>query len=171
MAGGAGGAGVAVAVVVIAAGADARFATEKLNGPPLVFDVVLRMATVAGFAVLVNVQMIWAAGRTFAAATVSTFAARLPKLAGLPVKLEFASLHVADVALKLVLTPSVTCICALAAVTCTGTGATGAAVLDAVVEILEIAEARFVAVNVKGPPNPPTVVFCNAKVGGFGALV
>ena len=98
IAGGAGGAGVAVAVVVIAAGAEARFETEKLKGPPLVFDVVFRTATVAGTAVLVMVHAIWAAGRTLAAGTVSTEPAKLPKLAGLPVKLALASVQMADVA-------------------------------------------------------------------------
>ena len=112
---GTGGAGVAAAVVEMAAGAAARFDTEKLKGPPLTFDVVLRMATVAGFAVLVNVQEICAAGRTFAAGTVSTLPARLPKLAGFPVKLELASLHVADVGSKLVLAASVICTCVLTA--------------------------------------------------------
>ena len=43
--------------------------------------------------------------------------------------------------------------------------------LAAVVEILEMAEARFVAVKVNGPPNPPDVIFCKANVGGFGVLV
>ena len=112
---GAGGAGVATAVVVMAVGADARFDTEKLKGPPLTFDVVLRTDTVAGFAVLVNVHVICAAGRTFAAGMVSTFPARPPKLAGFPVKLELASLHMADVASKLVLAASVICTCALTA--------------------------------------------------------
>jgi hypothetical protein len=32
------------------------------------------------------------------------------------------------------------------------------------------AETRFVALNVNGPPNEPIVIFCNASVGGFGAL-
>jgi hypothetical protein len=168
---GAAGAGVAAAVVLIAAGADARFDTEKLKGPPFTFDVVFRTATVAGFAVLVKLQVICAAGSTFAAGTVNTFPARLPKLPGLPVKLELASLQVADVASKLVLAASVTCTCVLTAETWMAVGATGAAVLAAVVEILEIAEARFVAANVNGPPNPLVVIFCKANVGGFGAFV
>lgn len=43
--------------------------------------------------------------------------------------------------------------------------------MAAVVEILEMAEARFVAVKVNGPPNPPDVTFCKASVGGLGALL
>jgi hypothetical protein len=105
---GAAGAGVPAVVVVMAAGAADKFATEKLNGPPATFVVVFRTETVAGFAVLVMVQVIWAAGKTLAAGTVSTAPARPPKLAGLPVKPEFASVHVADVAVKLDVTVSVT---------------------------------------------------------------
>ena len=43
--------------------------------------------------------------------------------------------------------------------------------MEAVVEMFPRATARFVAVNVNGPPNAPDVIFCRAKVGGFGALV
>ena len=43
--------------------------------------------------------------------------------------------------------------------------------MDAVVVMFKRAAARFVAVNVNGPPNAPAVIFCRAKVGGFGALV
>jgi hypothetical protein len=50
-------------------------------------------------------------------------------------------------------------------------GAAGVAVPAAAVVMLAGLEARFVAVNMKGPPKDPTVVFCSAKVGGFGALV
>lgn len=102
------GAGVPTAVVVMAAGAAPRFATAKLNGPPAAPVVVLRTATVAGIAVLVITQLICAAGKTLAAGTLRTLAARLPKLAGFPVKAALASLHVADVGLKLVLAASVT---------------------------------------------------------------
>ena len=101
------GAGVATVAVVMAAGAALRLATEKVNGPPAAPVVVLRTATVAGFAVLVITQLIWAAGNTLAAGTVRTLAARLPKVAGFPVKTALASLHVAEVALKLAFAPSV----------------------------------------------------------------
>jgi hypothetical protein len=51
-------AGVAVlfAVVVMEGGADTRLVEVKVNGPPIAPDVILRSATVAGFAVLVNTQ-------------------------------------------------------------------------------------------------------------------
>ncbi len=101
------GAGVPTTVVVMAAGAALRFATEKLNGPPAAPVVVLRTATVAGIDVLVIKQLMSAAGKTLAAGTVRTLPARLPKLAGFPVNAALASLHVADVALKLAFAASV----------------------------------------------------------------
>ena len=108
MAVGATGAGVPAVVVVMALGAALRFETEKLKGPPGAPVVVLRMATVAGFAVLMMVQVICAAGRTLAPGTVSTLPVKLPKLAGLPVKPALASTQLADVASKLALAASVT---------------------------------------------------------------
>lgn len=47
----------------------------------------------------------------------------------------------------------------LAVVTAIAVGATGAAVLIAVVVIPAGAEERLVAVKVKGPPNEPVVIF------------
>ena len=111
------GAGVPAVIVVMLAGAEARFATAKVKGPPGAPVVVFRTATVAGIAVLVMMQLICAAGSTLAAGTVSTLPARLPKLAGLPVKPELASLQVAEVAVKLALAPSVICTCVLVVVT------------------------------------------------------
>jgi hypothetical protein len=107
IAGGAVGAAEPIIVVVIAAGAEAKFETEKLNGPPSPPVVIFCTATLAGFATLVIVQAICAVGNTLAAGTVKTLPARLPKLAGLPVKLEFPSVHVAEAALKLALAASV----------------------------------------------------------------
>ena len=75
------------------------------------------MATVAGLAVLVMMQLICAAGSTFTAGTVNTLPTSPPKLAGLPVKLALASVQVADVALKLLLLPSVICTCVFVVVT------------------------------------------------------
>ena len=66
---------------------------------------------------MVIVQLICAAGKTLAAGTVKTFPDKLPKLDGLPVKLEFRSVHVAEVALKLEFTASVICTCVFTAVT------------------------------------------------------
>ena len=111
------GAGVPAVIVVILAGVEARFATAKVKGPPGAPVVVFCTFTVAGTAALVMVQLSCAAGKTLAAGTVSTLPARLPKLAGLRVKLELASLQVAEVAVKLALAPSVICTCVLVAVT------------------------------------------------------
>ena len=111
------GAAAPMLAVVIAAGAAARFETEKLNGPPSPPVVIFWTATVAGLALLVIVQLICAAGKTLATGTVKTFPDKLPKLAGLPVKLEFASEQIAEVALKLELIASVICTCVFTAVT------------------------------------------------------
>ncbi len=117
MAVGAAGAGVPAVEVVIAAGAAAKLATEKLNAPPGAPVVIFCTATVAGLAVLVMMQFICAAGSTFTAGTVNTLPANEPKLAGFVVKLALASVQVADVALKLLLLPSVICTCVLVDVT------------------------------------------------------
>lgn len=111
------GAAVPIVAVVIAVGAEARFETEKLNGPPSPPVVIFCTVTVAGVAVFMIVQLICAAGKTLAAGTVKILPARLPKLAGLPVKLAFASVQLADVAVKLALAASVICTCVLVAVT------------------------------------------------------
>jgi hypothetical protein len=50
-------------------------------------------------------------------------------------------------------------------------GDAGVAVATAAVVTLGGFEARFVAVNTKGPPNEPVVIFCNVNVAGFGVLV
>ena len=49
-------------------------------------------------------------------------------------------------------------------------GEAGVGVLAATVVMLAGVEAKFVTVNVNGPPNEPAVVFCKANVGGFGTL-
>ena len=56
---GVGTAGVAVPVevVVIEGGAEARFVWVKVNAPPIAPVVIFWMATVAGFGVLVKVQL------------------------------------------------------------------------------------------------------------------
>jgi hypothetical protein len=41
----------------------------------------------------------------------------------------------------------------------------------ALVEIDDGADAKFVAVNVNGPPVEPAVIFCSVKVGNFGVFV
>lgn len=165
------GAAVPTVAVVIEVGAEARLETAKLNGPPSPPVVIFWTATVAGLAALVIVQLICAAGKTFAAGTVMTLPVKLPKLAGLPVKLEFASEQLADDAVKLALIASVICICVFAAMTWIVTGETGVAVAAAVVLIFAGFETRFVAVNVNGPPNELDVIFCNVSVAGFGVFV
>lgn len=45
------------------------------------------------------------------------------------------------------------------------------AVLATVVVMFAGVVARLVDVKANGPPNAPTVVFCNVNVGGFGAFV
>ena len=114
---GATGAGVPAVIVVIAAGTAERLATAKLNGPPAPPVVTFLTATVAATAVLVKLQLIWAAGKIFAAGIVSVVPLSEPKLAGFPVTAEFASLHVAALGLKLPLAASVTCTCAFTVVT------------------------------------------------------
>lgn len=58
MAVGEAGVAVFVDVVVIAVGAEAKLVAVKVNGPPIALDVIFCTATVAGLAVLVNVQEI-----------------------------------------------------------------------------------------------------------------
>ena len=92
---GATGAAVAAAVVVIEAGAAARLFTAKVKGPPKPPVVIFCTATVAGFAALVKVQVILAAGKTVAAGMVRTCPLNVPKLAGFPVIEALASVQVA----------------------------------------------------------------------------
>lgn len=91
------GVGVAAAVVVILAGAEARLPTVKANGPPATVSVDFFTATVAGFAALVKVQVICAAGKTLAAGIVSSRPTRLPNEGGLPVMAALASVQLAVV--------------------------------------------------------------------------
>lgn len=104
---GAAGAAVPITVVVIAAGAAARLLTEKLNGPPKLPVVIFWMATLAGLAALVKVQVICAAGKTLAAGMVSTPPLNVPKLAGFLVVAALASAQIAEVAVKLAFAASV----------------------------------------------------------------
>jgi hypothetical protein len=168
------GEGVPADDVVIAAGFDARFVAVKVNGPPAEPSVVLRTATVAAFAVFtlfVMTHVIFAPARTLAAGMVTTLPASVPKLAGFPVMAEFASVQVTDVGVKLVAGASVMVTAVLNAVTFRFVGIVGVAVLVCVVVIEAGAEARLVAVNVKGPPIAPDVIFCTATVAGLAVLV
>ncbi len=97
-----GAAGVAapIAVVVILAGALAKFVAVNVNGPPNDAWVIFWSAKVVGLGLLVKVQVIWAAGKTFAAGMASNCPVRVPKLAGLPVTAAFASVQLAPLNVK-----------------------------------------------------------------------
>jgi hypothetical protein len=100
MAVGAAGVAVPTAAVVMFVGADARFVAANVNGPPKKPSVVFFKAKVVGLAALVKVQAICAAGKTLAAGIVSNWPTSPPKLAGLPVTAEFASVQLAEEILK-----------------------------------------------------------------------
>ena len=97
MAVGEAGVAVAGAAVVMAAGAEARFTTVKVKGPPATVLVVFCTATVAGISALVKIQLICAAGKTFAAGIVSSRPVSVPKLPALPVTAALASVQLAVV--------------------------------------------------------------------------
>ena len=156
---GAAGAAVAAAVVVISAGAAAKLLTAKVNGPPKPPVVIFCTATAAGFAALVKVQVILAAGKTLPAAMVRTLPLKVPKLAGFAVIAELASVQVALEIVKLAFAASVSVTAVPAAETAIAVGAIGAAVPATVVVMLAGAAERLVAVNVNGPPKEPVVIF------------
>jgi hypothetical protein len=161
-------------LVEIAGIAKLRLVAVKVKGPPAEPSVVFWMATVAAFGVLtvlVKVQVIWAAATTLAAGMVSTLPTNAPKLAGLLVMAEFASVQLAVVAVKLAAGVSVKVTAVLKAVTVAGVGAAGVAVLTAVVLMAAGAADKFVVVKLKGPPIAPTVIFFNATVAGFAVFV
>jgi hypothetical protein len=165
---------VPAAAVVIAAGAEARFVDVKVNGPPADPKVVFCTATVAAAAVFtefVMVQVILAAATTLMAGMVTTLPASVPKLAGLPVMAEFASVQLAALAEKLAAGVSVIVTAVLKAVTLIAVGTAGVAVLGDVVEIAAGADARLVAAKLNGPPMAPDVIFCKATVAGLAVLV
>lgn len=155
-------------------GVSARLVAVNVKGPPAEPNVVFCNAIVAAvgvLTVLVMVQVIFAAAKTLAAGMVSTLPTSPPKLAGLPVIAELASVQVAAVAVKFAVAASVIVTAVLKAVTLIGVGAAGVAVLTADVVIAAGAEARLVTVNVKGPPIAPEVTFCKATVAVFGVFV
>ena len=156
---GAAGAGVAAAAVVILAGAAAKLFTAKVNGPPKPPVVIFCTATVAGFAALVKVQVILAAGKILAAGIVRTLPLNVPKLAGFAVIAELASVQVADEIVKLAFAASVKVTAVPDVETAIAVGVTGAAVPATVVVTLAGAAERLVAVNVNGPPKEPVVNF------------
>jgi hypothetical protein len=166
--------GVLAVEVVMEAGAEARLVDVNVKAPPAEPSVVFWTATVAAPAVLtvfVIVHVMLAAARTFAAGMVTTLPASVPKVTGLPVIAEFASVQLTAVGEKLGAAVSVIVTAVLKAVTVLAVGTAGVAVLMEVVVIAGGAEARFVDVNVNGPPIAPDVIFCTATVAGFAVLV
>lgn len=107
---GAAGAAVPAVMVVMLAGAPAKLVAEKLNGPPATTVVIFCMATkgMAGFTMLVNVQVIWALARILVAGIVRTVPASVPNVpTGLPDAAALPSEQLADVIEKFVATVSV----------------------------------------------------------------
>jgi hypothetical protein len=158
----------------MAAGVEARFVDVNVKGPPADPKVVFCKATVAAVAVLtvfVIVQLIFAAASTLTAGMVITLPASVPKLAGLPVIAELASVQVTAEAVKFVAGVSVMVTAVLKAVTLIAVGTAGVAVFGEIVVIAAGVDARFVAAKVKGPPMAPAVIFCKATVAVFGVLV
>ena len=99
----------AVAVDMFA-GVPARLVAVKLNGPPVKVVVIFWIATrgIAGFTILVKMQLICALARTLAAGMVSTLIARVPNdPAGFPDAAALLSVQLADVMVKFVATASV----------------------------------------------------------------
>lgn len=107
---GAAGAAVPAVMVVMLAGAPAKLVAEKLNGPPATTVVIFCMATkgMAGFTMLVNVQVIWALARILVAGIVRTVPASVPNVpTGLPDAAALPSEQLAEVIEKFVATVSV----------------------------------------------------------------
>lgn len=122
------GAAVAAAVVVILEGVPCRFVAVKVKGPPANPVVIFWIATdgIAGFTVLVMVQVICAFNFTFAAGIVTNVPANAPKLpGGLPEFTALASVQLAAVNVKLVTAGSFIVTADPTVVTRTGAGTAG----------------------------------------------
>ena len=107
---GATGAAVPAVVVVIPLIDPVRLVAEKVNGPLAAPVVIFCTATVgiAGLAILLNVQVIWALARTLAAGTVKTVPANTPKVpTGFPDAAALASVHEAELIEKFAANASV----------------------------------------------------------------
>ena len=133
--------------------------------------VIFWIATVGVMTALVKVQVICAAGKTLAAGMVINRPLNVPKLAGLPVTAELASVQVAVVKVKAELLPSEIWTTLFKLVTALATGTAGAAVAAAIVVIEAGAAARLLTAKVNGPPKLPVVIFCTATLAAFAALV
>ena len=117
------------------------------------------------------VHEICAAAATLAAGMVSTLPARFPKVAGLLVTAEFASVQLAVVAVKPGARVSVMVTAVFKAVALLAVGDAGVGVLADVVVIAAGFVTRFVDAKLNGPPTAPTVIFCKLTVAGLGVLV
>ena len=135
------------------------------TGPTVLDDYATVMAGVS-FALL-NTQVKSAPATTLMAGMVRTLATRVPMLPELPVTALLASVHEAEVIMKVAATLSVRVTAMPDVVTLMATGAAGVAVFAATVVMPAGALARLVCVNVKGPPTPPVVIFCTLTVGIF----
>ena len=158
---GVGAAGVAVpdASVVMLVGLEVRLLAVKVKGPPKEPAVIFCKLSVAGFGVLVKVQTIFAKGLRLVARIVMVLPAKLPKLAGFPVVPELVSVQLKLDNVKFVLAASVSVTGLLILVTELLFTVVGAAVPAVIVVILAGVPAKFVAVNVNGPPGKPVVIF------------
>ena len=116
-------------------------------------------------------QLICAAGKTFAAGIVSIKPLSAPKLPVLPVTPELASVQLAVVKVNVTLLFSEICTTLFRLVTVAAAGDAGAAVPVTVVEIEAGAAARLLTAKLNGPPKPPVVSFCTETVADFAALV
>ena len=160
---GVGAAGVVVpaATVVILGGLEAKLVAVNVNGPPKEPAVIFCKLSVAGLGVLVKVQTIFAKGFKLVTGTVIVLPATVPKLVGLPVVPELVSVQgrgpVATV--KLLFAASVSVTGLLILLTELLFTVVGAAVPAVVVVIFAGVPAKFVAVNVNGPPGKPVVIF------------
>ena len=108
---------------------------------------------------MVNLQVICAAGKTFAAGMAINCPVSVPKLAGLPVTAALASLQLAPEIVKKELAPSEICTVEFSVVTLIAVGAGGAGVPAVVVVMGAGAEARLETAKLKAPPGAPVVIF------------
>ena len=161
------GAAVPADVVVILGGVPVRLVDVKTKGPPTTAVVIFCIATtgMAGFTVLVIVQLICALARIFVAGMVSTVPANVPKLpAGLPEAAAFPSVQLAAVRVKFVTTGSVMVTATPVALARMGAATAGYRVAVLAVVMFGGFDARLVEVNENGPPIAPRVCFCNDTV-------
>ena len=86
--------------VVIDGSPKVRLVAEKVKGPPAAPVVIFCTATVGPLTALVKVQVISAPAKTLVAGMVNTLPASVPKVPTLPVMTAFASVQLAENAVK-----------------------------------------------------------------------